>query len=140
MNRTTPRDLFDVSVAIKDGLIRKTDLFRKIAVFYGCISDGSFNINKIERINLLYAQGIKEGLVPLIRKKESFDLQLEKEAARSFLTDLFTLDKNDKEFINAFKNGRYTPDILFEGIIGIQKDIGNHPMALWKMLNMQHQI
>jgi Uncharacterized conserved protein len=136
MDRTLPRDLFDVSGYLKSGVIRKSEILKKSVIFYSCLSYGSFDTGKIQKIDSLAEQDIKEGIVSVIRKKESFDLEREKANIKEFLNELLVLDRNEIEYVRKFEKGKYSPEFLFEGMSDILKRIEKHPMVIWKMSNI----
>lgn len=55
-----------------------------------------------------------------------------KEAVKSFLSNLLTLNNSEKIFLLSFKENSFKPELLFE-----QQDIidwlNRHPMIEWKL-------
>jgi len=70
--------------------------------------------------------------MPLLKKKEHFDLDDARKQVSLFLKELLVLTDREREYINAFNKGKYLPRLLFEEDT-IASRLENHPMALWKM-------
>ena len=133
-SRAAVRDLYDVNNMIRFGLFEypQTDLLRKCVVFYAAIG-GEQAPEKFDfsRIDALTEQDIKMRLAPVLPKKERFDLATARERVKMNLAELLFLTENEKRFLSEFRNGKYSPELLFTG-----DDLGRireHPMALWKM-------
>lgn len=79
---------------------------------------------------LSYAQ-VRAHLMPVLSRKEKFDLNTIKSEVMSFLDEFLVFSENEYKFIEHFNRREYRPDILF-GEGEISKRIASHPMALWK--------
>ena len=88
----------------------------------------TFDLTKIDSLT---EREIRMRLAPMLRKKELFDLDIARERVKKFLTSLFELPDNEKQFLSAFHNGKYNPELLFEG--DLLERVHDHPMAAWKM-------
>lgn len=134
LTRAAPRDLYDINNMIYFGLFDETELpqLKKCAIFYyavGCeIVSETFNL---ERIDELTEHKIRTDLYPVIRKKERFDLTAAKQRVIKYFSMFSKLNDDEAEFLRAFKNGEYRPELLFEDT-QILECIHNHPMAIWK--------
>lgn len=82
-------------------------------------------------IDALTKQRIKTDLLPVIRRKDGFNLEREKEAVKTYLAELMVLTKDEREFMCRFAQKEYVPELLFSDA-DILERIKNHPMALWK--------
>ncbi len=137
LNRTAARDLYDVYNMVNLGIFNKNeyDLLKKSVIFYSAVSlietKAEFNTSAI---NTLTGQKIKTDLLPVIRKKEFFNLELAKERVKEFINELLTLNPEEKKFLIYFKEKHYQPELLFNDPVIIER-IKNHPMALWKIRN-----
>jgi predicted nucleotidyltransferase component of viral defense system len=134
LSRAAARDLYDIGNMIKFGLFDESeqDMLRKCVIFYAAIS--AKEINKTfdtKAIDTLTEHKIKTDLLPVIRKKDDFDLEATKKAVKEYIEDLMVLTKSEAEFLQCFENREYIPELLFEDL-EILKRIKNHPMALWK--------
>lgn len=135
MSRAAARDLYDFNNMIYFGLFDESEyeLFRKCIVFYATISaqeiNKTFDTFAIDTLNFVK---IRRDLFPVLRKKENFDLEERKQAAKKFIRELMVLTSEEKEYMEAFENKEYKPNLLFDDE-NILANIKEHPMALWKM-------
>jgi len=142
LSRAAARDLYDARNMIHFGLFDESqeELLRKCVVFYAVISaKDRNNINKTfdtAAIDLITNQKIRRELLPVIKRKEDFELRSAKKLVKEYITDLMVLSKDEKEFIAKFECGEYNPELLFEDK-NIQERIRNHPMALWKTRDLK---
>jgi len=74
---------------------------------------------------------IKTGLWPVLRKRDSFDLDSTKLSAKKYIKELMSLTKHEVEFLECFEKKEYRPELLFEDEVILSR-INDHPMALWK--------
>jgi predicted nucleotidyltransferase component of viral defense system len=136
LSRTAARDVYDVNNMILFELfdIEQTLLLKKCLVFYLAISTENIpeTFDYINLDNLNY-HDIKMRLIPMLRKKDSFDINIARERIKKYLTELLQFSDSENEFLVQFRNGQYKPELLFDGDILIR--IKNHPMAIWKMMN-----
>ena len=106
---------------------------RKCVIFYFTIASDevpeSFDINKIYSLT---NYRIRTDLQPVLRKKEYFDLHTAQNRVEQYLTELFILDINERQYLDAFRRNEYKPELLFDES-DILERIRNHPMALWKL-------
>ncbi|QVK19579.1 nucleotidyl transferase AbiEii/AbiGii toxin family protein [Mycoplasmatota bacterium] len=134
LSRAAARDLYDVGNMIKFGLFDESEevLLRKCVVFYAAIS--AKKINKTfdtKAIDSISKYKIKTDLLPVIRRKDQFDLDIVKKVVKQFIKDLMVLTNSEGEFLEQFENNKYVPELLFEHSDVLCR-IKNHPMALWK--------
>jgi hypothetical protein len=90
-----------------------------------------FDLSNIDKIT---EYKIRTDLKPVLRRKERFDLDLAKKNVKEFIKELLTLSSEEKEFIQAFKQKDYCPELLFSNKEIIDR-ILKHPMAIWKTMN-----
>ncbi len=134
LSRAAARDLYDARNMICFKIFDESEevLLRKTVVFYAAIS--AKEINKTfdtKAIDSITKQKIKTDLLPVIKRKDDFELETAKKTAKAYIADLMVLTKDEKEFLDRFENGDYIPELLF-GDETILARIINHPMALWK--------
>ncbi|WP_303867554.1 nucleotidyl transferase AbiEii/AbiGii toxin family protein [Acetobacterium wieringae] len=135
LSRAAARDLYDAKNMIHFKLFDESEeaLLRKTVVFYAAISakviNKTFDTSAIDSIT---KQKIKTDLLPVIKRKEDFELETAKKMVKAYIADLMVLTNDEKEFLNRFENGDYIPELLFEDVTILDR-IKNHPMALWKM-------
>jgi len=134
LNRTAPRDLYDIHNLVKYGLFDKSEeiLLRKCVVYYSAIGSESppfrYQLGNIDHVT---QNRIKTELYPVLRNKDKFDLQASRSQVKIWLEALLKLEGNEWKFLEAFRNHEYLPELLF-GSSEILERIQNHPMALWK--------
>ena len=134
LSRAAARDLYDVRNMIYFGLFDESQeaLLRKAVVFYAAIS--AKEINKTfdtKAIDTITKQKIKTDLLPVIKRKDNFELESAKKIVKDYIADLMLLTKDEKAFLDKFDNGEYIPELLFEDKEILER-IKDHPMALWK--------
>lgn len=135
IERTAPRDLFDVYNMIENNVILENDfpLLRKIVLFYLAVGgnkppDEEYNLDTIESMN--YFQ-IKRKLIPVLKKGDQFNFEKAKVEVKAFIASLMVLNEEEREFVAKFRSKIYEPNLLFEDKEIIERII-NHPMAIWK--------
>lgn len=137
MNRAAARDLYDFNNMMYYGLFDETEyrMLRKSIIFYASISaeriNKTFDTSSIDQLTFTK---IKRDLFPVLRKKDNFDLDNRKAAAKSFIKNLMVLEPDEKRYLEAFESKYYQPEYLFDDK-KILSRIQKHPMALWKMEN-----
>ena len=136
LDRTAPRDLYDIDNMVKYGLFNGTkerDMLRRCAVFYIAVG----NKEVPERINLdvideITWYRIKTDLIPVKRKREKFDLDETKKRVKGYLEDTMRLTDLENRFLQEFREKKYHPEYLFENQEIVSR-LEKHPMVLWKM-------
>ena len=133
LNRTAPRDLYDIHNLLELGLFDESeqDMLKKCVVFYSCI--GSETIHKeftFESIDKMPQNKIKTDLLPVLRFGAYFDLKPAREKVTEYLKSLLALAPQETEFIENFGNGEYKPELIFKD--DMLNNVSDHPMAIWK--------
>lgn len=134
LSRAAARDLYDARNMIYFGLFDESEeaLLRKAVIFYAAIS--AKEINKTfdtKAIDSITKQKIKTDLLPVIKRKDNFELESAKKIVKDYIADLMLLTKDEKAFLDKFENGEYIPELLFEEKKILDR-IKDHPMAIWK--------
>lgn len=135
LSRAAARDLYDARNMIHYKLFDESEetLLRKTVVFYAAISakviNKTFDTSAIDSIT---KQKIKTDLLPVIKRKDDFELETAKKMVKAYIAELMVLTEAEKEFLDRFENCEYIPELLFEDERTLER-IKNHPMALWKM-------
>lgn len=133
LNRATPRDLFDVSLMLKESKLDKT-LLKKCTVFYNSIS-GDTNLldnKKFDKIEGITKNEVFKYLIPLLKKGQKFDREAETKFVVENLKSILEFTDNEKEFIVDFGEGKYSPSKLFDDT-DVIKNLEKHPMALFRV-------
>lgn len=133
LNRTAPRDLYDIHNLLELGLFDESqqDMLKKCVVFYSCI--GSETVHKeftFESLGKMPQNKIKTNLLPVLRFGAYFDLKPAREKVTDYLKELLVLTPQETEFIDNFGSGVYKPELIFEG--DMLNNVSDHPMAIWK--------
>lgn len=134
LNRTAPRDLYDINTMIEYGLFDKSQepLLKKCVMFYNAI--GSDNVPDrfhFEQIASVSQQRVKTDLIPVLRRGTWFDVRQAHEQVTDYLGKILTPDKQELSFWTFFSQKEYRPELLFQDA-DILFRIKHHPMALWK--------
>lgn len=133
INRTAPRDLYDIHNLLRLGLFDESEqgMLRKCVVFYSCIgSEKVHNKFTFESLDKMPQNKIKTDLLPVLRFGAYFDLKPAREKVINYLQNLLNLSQQEQEFINQFGKGHFMPELLFAG--DILENVKEHPMARWK--------
>lgn len=141
LNRTAPRDLYDIHNLLELGLFDESeqDMLKKCVVFYSCI--GSETVHKefiFESLDKMPQNKIKTDLLPVLRFGAYFDLKPAREKVIDCLKELLVLTPQEKEFIECFGKGEYKPELIFDG--DMLNNVSDHPMAIWKCNNNKENI
>jgi predicted nucleotidyltransferase component of viral defense system len=137
LSRTAARDLYDMNNLVNYGLFgeQELSLLRKCILFYLSVTTEEipdrFDFSPIQSLTF---HRIRIDLMPVLRKKEKFDLPLAQKSVTEYLTNLLTVSGKELEYLDSFRNGNYKPELLFDDE-DILVRIHNHPMAFWKMQN-----
>ena len=137
IGRAAARDLYDIHNMIKFGLFDESEypLLRKCVVFYTAISQDEIPAEyDLKRFRGITSRKIKTDLLPVIQKGEFFELENIKTSVAEFLKELLVLEDDERKFLDAFKEKKYHPELLFDDV-DILNRIQEHPMALWKIRN-----
>lgn len=137
LNRAAARDLYDINNLVYYKLFDESEysLLRKSVVFYAAVSAKTINRSfDTVMIDKLSKYKIRTDLLPVIRRKESFELEAAKSRVKAFIKDLMTLTPDEALFLDFFEIKQYKPELLFNDEEILER-IKNHPMVLWKMMH-----
>lgn len=131
-SRTTPRDLYDVYTMLGKDVISDYDMFRKCFIFYNMVGGeqdvDALNYDKLDKYSY---NDIKRYLKPVIKKDDIFDYKHAVDFVKAKMQTLLVPTDGEIEFIQAFRNKDYRPELLFDDK-AILKRITTHPMAMWR--------
>ena len=134
LSRAAARDLYDVVNMITGRLFSESEekMLRKCVVFYAAISTKTINKTfDTQAMDSITKHKIKTELLPVMRKRDYFDLDAAKKTVKEYMSSLMVLTKKETEFLERFEKGKYLPELLFHNQ-DILDRIQNHPMAIWK--------
>ncbi|MCL2628629.1 MAG: nucleotidyl transferase AbiEii/AbiGii toxin family protein [Oscillospiraceae bacterium] len=140
LSRAAARDLYDVSNMVTGSLFNEEQsiILRKCVVFYAAISGEDRPVTlDFSAMDKLTFHDIRRRLIPMLIKRERFDLDSNRERVREYLINILQLTDDEGAFIVAFGTGDYKPELLFTG--DELEKIKSHPMALWKMQNYKRE-
>lgn len=131
-SRTIPRDLYDMYTMLEKDVISDYDMFRKCFIFYNMIGGeqdaDALNFDKLDKYSY---NDIKRYLKPVIKKDDTFDYKHAVEVVKTKMQTLLVPTDSEIEFIQAFRNKNYSPELLFDDKT-IMERISAHPMAMWR--------
>lgn len=134
LTRAAARDLYDMNYMIRYGLFdeEETQTYRKCVVFYLAIATITPPENiHLEAMETITPHKIHTDLYPVIRDRDSFELNAAKETVKTYLKNTLVLTENEKMFLKKFKNGVYCPALIFDKDTALK--LKKHPMAIWKI-------
>lgn len=102
LNRTAPRDLYDIHNLLEFGLFDESeqDMLRKCVIFYSCI--GSETVHKefsFDSLDNMPQNKIKTDLLPVLRFGAFFDLKLAREKVTEYLKTHLVPMQKEMDFI-----------------------------------------
>lgn len=131
--RHAARDLYDIDKLYQ---LKRTDIKRSIlkacAIFYGVINREDFRKMSTDAIALITERDIKRTLWPLLRGNSEFDLKKAQTRVHRFVSPLLKLTSTERQFVDSFFAGQYTPALLFKSKI-FNNGLAAHPMVQWKI-------
>ena len=138
IDRSKPRDLFDSAFLINHMNLFNQDMLRKAVIFYLSLNNNfkidSTSFNKIEIINY---KSVKTELLPVLKKGEMFDLTKSQNEVIDLLKKILVLTEKERAYLDEFSKGNYNPSLLFDEPIA--SNIKEHPMAKWRITNINKQ-
>lgn len=106
LNRTAPRDLYDMHNMIKYGLFDGSEqkIFRKCVVFYSAIgAERPPDRFVFDNIGDITQMEIKRALSPVLRTKEKFNLQTAKDEVSKYLQQILLPTEREQIFWKDFQ-------------------------------------
>jgi predicted nucleotidyltransferase component of viral defense system len=137
LNRLASRDLFDIYILSQNDIFNKDDkiLLKKCFLFnYIAICGYDIENLNLKVLDKITQNDIYTKLIPTLKDRnfKNNDVAVMKEKVRIYLNEIVKLNDKELLFYNNFKNGIYTPELLFEDTEILNK-IKNHPMVIWKL-------
>ena len=136
-DRSTPRDLFDVYMLVKNyaNEINEQKL-KKAFIFLGTIGIPDFDKLNAEKINRINQVDFENILKPMLRNSSNIDLAEMLNYTKPFLEKMLTFNKSEKMFITSFFNEKeLLPEVLFES--KSFDFLKNYPAALSKLHSLK---
>ncbi|NLN50247.1 MAG: nucleotidyl transferase AbiEii/AbiGii toxin family protein [Acholeplasmataceae bacterium] len=144
IGRTTARDIFDVAEMISHQIIKKEehDTLRKTVIFYLLLSNEfeplEVLLNRFKtNIKEIDFNNIRRNLLPMLKIGTNIDVEELKEEVLNYIDKLLVITNDEQRYIDLYNQGQYEPSFLFEQD-NIVSEIKDHPMAVWKMINLKN--
>ena len=141
LDRTIPRDLFDVAHLTERSPHLVDDArFRKIVVAWCGILPHplhSYGLNRVDRVD---DAAIGEQLVPMLAgdsRPARLDLA---HRCREVLEPLLALTRSEIEYCDRLQRGELRPELIFAGDDSIAERFMAHPALAWKALNARRHV
>lgn len=137
LGRGAVRDLYDINNMIQNKIFSPADfeLLKKSFIFYTALSQekipSEYTFEKIDAIN---TRKIFAELLPVIHNGTFIHIEEMKNSAKQFYSKNLMPTQNESDFLELFSKKKYNPALIFSDT-QILKNIENHPMVAWKMLN-----
>ncbi len=131
LDRQTPRDLFDVHMLTTRTEVIRTNVLRRLVVFFSCIATDDARRTLKNDIVHITQRNVRNNLFPMLRKRVDWDHPAIITGVKEFLAPIVAWFPESEEFIDRFYQGEYVPRLLFHGI-QVNDQIQSHPVAAWK--------
>ena len=111
------------------------ELLKKSFIFYTALSQEKIPTEyTFEKIDAINTRKIFAELLPVIHNGTFVHIEEMKNSAKQFYSKNLMPTKNESDFLELFSQKQYNPALIFSDT-QILKNIENHPMVAWKMLN-----
>lgn len=136
IDRSKPRDLYDVDFLFNNSATIDAEKLRKSIIFYLSL-DGIFKIDDTSYIGIesITQSDVKKELQPVLQKGEKIDLDESITFVVNRLKELLQLSKDEKLYLSEFSNGNYNPSLLFNSRFA--ERVNMHPMVKWRLMNIK---
>ena len=136
IDRSKPRDLYDTFFLVENIKLFNQEKLKKAVIFYLSLNN-IFEINDstFDKIKTINKQNVKTELLPVLKKDERINLEEMKEKVIGVLNKLLLLSDKERQYLEEFSKGIFDPSLLFDEPIAFR--VANHPMALWRTMNLK---
>lgn len=131
IERSHPRDLYDVHRLVASGLQYDEELLRKLTVLFASTLDRDLRDYDVSRFKVLDQPSLDRLLYPLLRANDRPTAGLLSESSRPLLVAILDHER-EKAYLEGMSRGIYQPEILFPRQPQIAERISRHPALLWK--------
>lgn len=139
LTRNQIRDLYDVYHLVAYRLLSEKEIsvLKNILLFYNFIQSDTFffKLNLDEKYT---HRNLIRDLLPVIRKKDDFKLEIAVPAVTKFVSSLVDYDCNQKLFIKSVEDISPNFEYLFENE-EMRQFAGEHPLTIWKILKTKEK-
>ena len=139
IDRSKPRDVYDVYRMIQSCLLEDIEILRKCLIFYNCIGgDAGILDFHTDKFNALSKRDFDRMLKPMLSKSEKFEHKTAIDEIQKYLDKLLCFTVEEKLFVEEFKDKKYIPEKLFDNHSVVLR-LAWHPMAFWKCGKMDSE-
>lgn len=131
-DRKSAKDLFDVFQLINVISSLDYQAIRKSFLFYYTLASLRYDYDTIDKINCITKKDLISTLYPIIPKKSGYNLETMKNSVLEFAYDILSFTNKEMEFCEAFQEGFYYPELLFENEHVLERARQN-PIANYKI-------
>lgn len=140
LDRSAPRDLYDVFRLSESGQELDFPKLRKNVILFGITCDVDWRQKDFRTIDRITLQTVDTQLTPMLRAGETIDLQSMKKSVKQFLTNLMGYSVDEQRSMDRFLDkGLYEPQLLFADK-DQAKRLEKHPAVLWKLHNLRQYL
>ena len=132
IDRSKPRDVYDVYRMIQSRLLEDTEILKKCLIFYNCVGgDASVLDFHTDKFNAMSKRDFDRMLKPMLSKSAKFDYKTAIDEIQQYLDKLLCFTAEERLFVEEFRDKNYSPEKLFDNH-SIALRLAWHPMAFWK--------
>jgi len=134
LSRSQIRDLYDTYQMLEKKILNHDELLelKNIVIFYRYIQNNALDLDT-EWINRHNKRSYLRDLLPVLRKGDTFNLEVAKKTVLSFLAIMINYDKNQLLFIESVKEKNPKFEHLFKDTEKVEL-AKHHPMTIWKLM------
>lgn len=138
LDRVAPRDIYDLANIVNYTGNYDNRLFRKTVILLGASQREDFRKVKTDKLYEVSDKDIKNSLYPLLPRNKRIDRKELFEKIIPFIADILNFTSSEKEFLDKYlDNAEYKPKLLFYEYPDLIPRIEEHPVLLWKRLNVE---
>ena len=138
LDRVAPRDIYDIANIVDYTGNYDRCLFRKTIILLGASQREDFRKIKADKLYEVSDKDIKDSLYPLLPQDKRIDRKELFGKIIPFIADILNFTSSEKEFLDRYlDNAEYKPELLFYEYHDLIPQIKEHPVLLWKRLNVE---
>ena len=138
LERVAPRDIYDVANIVDYTGNYDKRLFRKIIILLGASQREDFRKIKADKLYEVSDKDIKDSLYPLLPRDKRINREELFVKIIPFVLDILNFTSSENEFLDRYlDNAEYKPELLFHEYPDLIPQIEEHPVLLWKRLNVE---
>lgn len=139
LNRTAPRDLYDL--AQLDKCVGAADrIFRGLCIGLSIVLPHPIHAYTADRLARVDPGTLETEVGRFLRKDEKMDYDEILARASSFAVSLLNLSDDERRYVDAAGNGVLKPELLLPGDEAFCDRLRNHPAILWKIQNTREHM